>query len=130
MPSIHNNPWKYAEIAACSLEIAQKRCKYFLSLRQETEKAMICPVCGKPALLIKAAEDEEWFISEQRVMCASCDFESSITERFEPLQYEFGFDSILFFRYHKEMFNMPWDEVVARDTAVLFNDDVSKCFPS
>jgi hypothetical protein len=42
---IYTNPEEYAKVCKCSLEIAKKRCEYYIKLHEKAEK-VTCPSCN------------------------------------------------------------------------------------
>lgn len=115
MEGIYDDPQQYAVMAACPLEIAKKRCRFFRDIDQQIKSAMICPQCGGKSLRL----DYRSSSGEEYVVCKNCKYVSEVLDQFKPLRwYEGTIDLVLYGARCKELFE-PWDDFVQRDTAIL-----------
>lgn len=94
---MYSNPLKFATDYNTTVDQAVIWCKHYNNLHEETDKARICPSCGKPTLEYESGDYE--LGTSDAIHCENadddCEFVSGVTEQLEPLVTGYDFDIIV-----------------------------------
>lgn len=123
---IYENVEEYARVCRCSLEMAQKRCEYYLSLYEKVKK-IVCPSCGVDYTNLMLDDDGSEYPSENFIICMECTTSFDLNdERLKDwVAWEQEFDEVLFIAVNNENLESyePWDQFVEESTFNLFYDE-------
>lgn len=123
MSFIYENPTEYSKLCKCDIEVANKRCQYYLHLHELMEK-VTCPNCNAEHSKLIFDDDGGDYPIETFISCTECldtfDFED---ERMKDLvNFECDFDEILYIAISgiKNYGIENWNKFVNESTEKLF----------
>ena len=127
---IYTNVEEYAKTCKCSIEIAQKRCDYYLGLFQKAEK-VVCPSCKSNNDSLAFDDDGSDFPSETFVSCTTCweayDLDDHRIK--DWVDWKSDFDEVLAIANSEEnpeeFVGQAWEQFVEESTSKLLSEVLS-----
>lgn len=123
MSFIYDNPVEYSKLCKCNIEIANKRCQYFLHLHELMEK-VTCPNCNAEYHKLTFDDEGGDYPTETFISCTECweTFDNEDERLKDWVHFECSFDEVLHIAISgiKHYGIENWDEFINKSTEELF----------